>query len=163
MIPGATWFNECYSGPLQRQMLGVALGQQGTAQQASRLFVVAHRRERAEDDQRSKELVSPLGGYTDMCTRVANSSSKSARFIIGKEGQPMAEMGYVLSSEEMSPNEMVRNAHRAAEAGFTTAWISDHYHPWIDAQGQSPFVWSVIGGIVTPTEGIRLGTGVTAP
>src|SRR5215208_7428178 len=75
------------------------------------------------------------------------------RFAIGKEGQPMAEMGYVLSSEEMSPNEMVRNARRAEEAGFTTAWISDHYHPWIDAQGQSPFVWSVIGGIATATEG----------
>ena len=41
----------------------------------------------------------------------------------------MAEMGYVLSSEEMTPNEMVRNARRAEEAGFTTAWISDHYHP----------------------------------
>jgi len=52
----------------------------------------------------------------------------------------MAEMGYVLSSEEMKPNEMVRNARRAEEAGFTTAWISDHFHPWIDAQGESPFV-----------------------
>jgi hypothetical protein len=62
----------------------------------------------------------------------------------------MAEMGYVLSSEEMSPNEIVRNARRAEEAGFTTAWISDHYHPWIDAQGQSPFVWSVIGQAVPP-------------
>jgi alkanesulfonate monooxygenase SsuD/methylene tetrahydromethanopterin reductase-like flavin-dependent oxidoreductase (luciferase family) len=51
------------------------------------------------------------------------------RFVIRKEDQPMAEMGYVLSSEEMSPNEMVRNALRAEEAGFTTAWISDHYHP----------------------------------
>ena len=52
----------------------------------------------------------------------------------------MVKMGYVLSSEEMTPNEMVRNAGRADEAGFTTAWISDHYHPWIDAQGESPFV-----------------------
>ena len=69
----------------------------------------------------------------------------------------------LVSSEEMTPNEMVRNARRAEEAGFTTAWISDHYHPWIDAQGQSPFVWSVIGGIATATEGIRLGTGVTCP
>src|SRR3712207_380707 len=47
--------------------------------------------------------------------------------------------------------------------GFTTAWISDHYHPWIDEQGQSPFVWSVIGGIAATTERIRLGTGVTCP
>src|SRR5918993_1164538 len=80
------------------------------------------------------------------------------RFVRRKEGQPMAEMGYVLSSEEMTPNEMVQNARRAEETGFTTAWISDHYLPWIDAQGQSPFVWSVIGGIATATEGIRLGS-----
>jgi alkanesulfonate monooxygenase SsuD/methylene tetrahydromethanopterin reductase-like flavin-dependent oxidoreductase (luciferase family) len=52
----------------------------------------------------------------------------------------MVEIGYVLSSEEMSPNDMIRNARREEEAGFTTAWVSDHYHPWIDAQGQSPFV-----------------------
>jgi alkanesulfonate monooxygenase SsuD/methylene tetrahydromethanopterin reductase-like flavin-dependent oxidoreductase (luciferase family) len=63
----------------------------------------------------------------------------------------MAEMGYVLSSEEMSPNDMIRNARRAEESGFATAWVSDHYHPWIDAQGQSPFVWSVIGGIAATT------------
>ncbi|MDQ3795051.1 MAG: TIGR03557 family F420-dependent LLM class oxidoreductase, partial [Actinomycetota bacterium] len=75
----------------------------------------------------------------------------------------MAEMGYVLSSEETSPNDMVHNARRAEEVGFTTAWISDHYHPWIDEQGQSPFVWSVIGGIAATTERIRLGTGVTCP
>jgi coenzyme F420-dependent glucose-6-phosphate dehydrogenase len=98
-----------------------------------------------------------------MCQSGEPVVQERPRFVIGKEGQPMAEMGYVLSSEEMSPNEMVWNARRAEEAGFTTAWISDHYHPWIDAQGQSPFVWSVIGGIATATEGIRLGTGVTCP
>jgi G6PDH family F420-dependent oxidoreductase len=75
----------------------------------------------------------------------------------------MIEMGYVLSSEENSPNDLVRNARRAEEVGFTTSWISDHYHPWVDAQGQSPFVWSVIGGVATATERIRLGTGVTCP
>jgi len=75
----------------------------------------------------------------------------------------MAEIGYVLSSEENSPNDLVRNAGRAEEVGFTTAWVTDHYHPWIDAQGQSPFVWSVIGGVAATTERIRLGTGVTCP
>src|SRR3712207_9342955 len=75
----------------------------------------------------------------------------------------MAEIGYVLSSEEMSPNDMVRNARRAEEVGFTTAWVSDHYHPWIDAQGQSSFVWSGIGGIAATTERMRLGPGVPYP
>jgi coenzyme F420-dependent glucose-6-phosphate dehydrogenase len=73
------------------------------------------------------------------------------------------ELGYALSSEEHGPNELVRNARAAEEAGFTFALISDHYHPWVDAQGQSPFVWSVIGGIAQATERLRLGTGVTCP
>ncbi|MDQ1520057.1 MAG: hypothetical protein QOI55_1130, partial [Actinomycetota bacterium] len=59
------------------------------------------------------------------------------------------EIGYALSSEELGPNEIVRAAARAEEAGIATAWVSDHFHPWIDAQGQSPFVWSVLGGIAT--------------
>ena len=41
--------------------------------------------------------------------------------------------------------------------------MSDHFHPWIDAQGESPFVWSVLGAIAQATERIRVGTGVTCP
>jgi len=51
----------------------------------------------------------------------------------------------------------------AEDAGFTFALISDHFHPWIDAQGQSPFVWGVIGGIAEATSTLELGTGVTCP
>jgi coenzyme F420-dependent glucose-6-phosphate dehydrogenase len=75
----------------------------------------------------------------------------------------MTEFGYALSSEEHGPNDLVRYAARAEEAGFSFALISDHYHPWIDRQGHSPFVWSVIGGIAQATEKLRLGTGVTCP
>lgn len=75
----------------------------------------------------------------------------------------MPELGYSLSSEEHGPLELVRFAHAAEEAGFTYALISDHFHPWTDAQGNSPFVWSVIGGIAQATDRIRLGTGVTCP
>jgi G6PDH family F420-dependent oxidoreductase len=70
--------------------------------------------------------------------------------------------GYALSSEEHRPTDLVRNARRAEEAGFDFAMISDHFHPWSDRQGQSPFVWSVLGGIAASTERIRIGTGVTA-
>jgi G6PDH family F420-dependent oxidoreductase len=73
------------------------------------------------------------------------------------------EIGIGFSAEELGPNEIVRAAARAEEIGFTTCWVSDHYHPWIDAQGESPFVWSVLGGIATATERIRVGTGVTCP
>jgi G6PDH family F420-dependent oxidoreductase len=73
------------------------------------------------------------------------------------------QLGYALSSEEHAPNDLVRNARLAEEAGFDFALISDHFHPWIDQQGHSPFVWSVIGGIAQATERLRLGTGVTCP
>jgi G6PDH family F420-dependent oxidoreductase len=75
----------------------------------------------------------------------------------------MVELGYALSSEEHPPRNLVRFAKRAEEAGFTFALISDHYHPWTSEQGQSPFVWSVIGGIAATTETLMLGTGVTCP
>jgi G6PDH family F420-dependent oxidoreductase len=73
------------------------------------------------------------------------------------------ELGYTLSSEEHGPKELVHNARAAEEAGFGFLTISDHFHPWVDVQGQSPFVWSVIGGVAEETERIRLGTGVTCP
>jgi coenzyme F420-dependent glucose-6-phosphate dehydrogenase len=73
------------------------------------------------------------------------------------------ELGYSLSCEEHPPNDLVRLAKRAEEAGFGYALISDHFHPWIDAQGNSAFVWSVIGAIAHETERLRLGTGVTCP
>lgn len=75
----------------------------------------------------------------------------------------MTEIGYALSTEEHEPLDLVRYAQRAEEVGFTFALISDHYHPWIDAQGHSPFVWSVIGAIAQATDRLRLGTGVTCP
>src|ERR671933_508242 len=75
----------------------------------------------------------------------------------------MVELGYALSSEEHLPNDLVRYAQRAEEVGFAFALISDHYHPWIDQQGQSPFVWSVIGGIARATQRVGLGTGVPCP
>jgi len=73
------------------------------------------------------------------------------------------EVGYKLSSEEQGPNELVRYAGLAEQHGFGFALISDHFHPWIDRQGQSPFVWSVIGAIAHTTKRLRLGTAVTCP
>src|SRR5512134_3165901 len=75
----------------------------------------------------------------------------------------MVEIGYALSSEEHTPHDLVRYAQRAEEVGFSFALISDHYHPWIRRQGQSPFVWSVVGAIAQVTERLALGTGVTCP
>lgn len=75
----------------------------------------------------------------------------------------MPEFGISLSAEEHHPNDLVKYAKLAEDAGFSFALISDHFHPWIDKQGHSPFVWNVIGGIAATTERIRLGTAVTCP
>jgi G6PDH family F420-dependent oxidoreductase len=72
------------------------------------------------------------------------------------------EIGIFLSSEELRPDVMVSAAREAEAAGFRSVWVSDHYHPWNDRQGQSPFVWSVIGGIAATTR-MKVLTGVTAP
>src|SRR3954453_6003424 len=72
-------------------------------------------------------------------------------------------IGYSLSTEEHRPEQLVEYAKRAEAAGFEYASISDHFHPWVRAQGNSPFVWTVIGGIADATTTLRLGTGVTCP
>ena len=73
------------------------------------------------------------------------------------------EIGYWLASEEHPPKVLVENAKHAEDAGFGHMLISDHIHPWVDAQGHSPFVWGVIGAIAEATERIQLGTAVTCP
>jgi coenzyme F420-dependent glucose-6-phosphate dehydrogenase len=72
------------------------------------------------------------------------------------------ELGYWLSSEEHGPRDLVENAKRAEQAGFSYVLISDHIHPWVDAQGHSPFVWSVIGALGEGTK-LGVGTAVTCP
>jgi G6PDH family F420-dependent oxidoreductase len=72
-------------------------------------------------------------------------------------------IGFFLSCEEYGPQELVAQARAAEEAGFTGLWISDHYHPWNREQGQSPFVWSVIGAIAGAGVHLPLATAVTCP
>jgi G6PDH family F420-dependent oxidoreductase len=73
------------------------------------------------------------------------------------------DIGYQLSSEEHTPRVLVRNAKAAEEIGFTFATVSDHFHPWTNKQGQSPFVWAVIGAISSVTTRLQVGTWVTCP
>ena len=72
------------------------------------------------------------------------------------------KIGYFLSCEEHPPATLVDQAQRAEQAGFDGLWISDHYHPWNTEQGQSPFVWSVIGALAQATE-LEVTTAVTCP
>jgi G6PDH family F420-dependent oxidoreductase len=74
----------------------------------------------------------------------------------------MAKIGYFLSCEQFGPKELIDQAKRAEAAGFDGLWISDHFHPWNDEQGQSPFVWSVIGALSEVTS-LPITTAVTCP
>ena len=71
-------------------------------------------------------------------------------------------IGYFLSSEEYTPAELIEQAKGAERAGFSALWISDHYHPWVDAQGQSAFVWSTIGALSQACS-LPITTAVTCP
>src|SRR3954451_1303718 len=74
----------------------------------------------------------------------------------------MAKIGIFLSSEEQSAKRLVDVAVKAEDAGFRDLWISDHYHPWLDSQGESPFVWSTIGAVSQACE-LPIMTAVTCP
>lgn len=74
----------------------------------------------------------------------------------------MPEYGYFLSCEEFTPGDLIEQARAAEQAGFQSLWISDHFHPWNDAQGQSPFVWSVIGAL-SEAVSLPVETAVTCP
>ena len=75
----------------------------------------------------------------------------------------MIKLGYALSSEEHEPSKLVAHAQMAERTGFDFLLISDHFHPWVSRQGNSSFVWSVLGGIAQVTRRVSVGTGVTCP
>ncbi|MEU2438027.1 LLM class F420-dependent oxidoreductase [Streptomyces rubradiris] len=74
----------------------------------------------------------------------------------------MPEYGYFLAAEEHDPAALIEQARMAEQAGFQALWISDHYHPWNDEQGQSAFVWSVIGAL-SQAVSLPVETAVTCP
>jgi G6PDH family F420-dependent oxidoreductase len=75
----------------------------------------------------------------------------------------MTLIGYTMMCEQAGPKQLVRDVTLAEEAGFDFAVISDHYFPWLDSQGHSPYAWSVLGAAAQATERIPLMTYVTCP
>ncbi|MEV4348455.1 TIGR03557 family F420-dependent LLM class oxidoreductase [Actinoplanes sp. NPDC049596] len=73
------------------------------------------------------------------------------------------KLGYKLAAEGFGPKELIRQAVRAEQAGFDFVEISDHFHPWLDVQGHSPFAWNVLSAIAMRTDRLGLATGVTCP
>ena len=75
----------------------------------------------------------------------------------------MAQIGYTMMCEQTGPKELVADVVTAEAAGFDFAVISDHYFPWVEAMGHSPYAWSVLGAAAHATERIELMTYVTCP
>jgi G6PDH family F420-dependent oxidoreductase len=73
------------------------------------------------------------------------------------------QIGYKLATEAFGPKELIRQAVLAEQAGFDFVEMSDHYHPWLEAQGHSAFTWNLLSAIAMKTERIGLATGVTCP
>jgi G6PDH family F420-dependent oxidoreductase len=74
----------------------------------------------------------------------------------------MTTFGWFLSCEEYTPGELVEQAVAAERAGFDALWVSDHFHPWNDEQGQSVFVWGLIGALSQACS-LPVTTAVTCP
>ncbi|WP_049573630.1 TIGR03557 family F420-dependent LLM class oxidoreductase [Nonomuraea sp. SBT364] len=75
----------------------------------------------------------------------------------------MAEFGYTLMCEQTPARQLVDFAARAEQAGFDYAVISDHYFPWVEEMGHSPYAWSVLGAAAQATARLPLMTYVTCP
>ncbi len=75
----------------------------------------------------------------------------------------MPGFGYTLMGEQSGPLELVDNAVRAEQAGFDFAVSSDHYYPWLEAQGHSPYAWAVLGAAAYATRDLELMSFVTCP
>lgn len=75
----------------------------------------------------------------------------------------MTQFGYTMMTEQARPDQLVGDVRLAEEAGFDFSVISDHYQPWLDAQGHSRYAWSILGAAAQATELIPLMTYVTCP
>jgi G6PDH family F420-dependent oxidoreductase len=75
----------------------------------------------------------------------------------------MVSIGYTIMGEQAGPQQLVADAVRAEELGFDFLAASDHYFPWLEEQGHSPYTWSVLGAVAQATERIELMTYVTCP
>ena len=74
----------------------------------------------------------------------------------------MGIVGYAASFEQFHPTDLLSYCQQAERAGFGAVMASDHFHPWVPAQGHSAFVWSWMGALGATTD-LRFGTGVTPP
>jgi coenzyme F420-dependent glucose-6-phosphate dehydrogenase len=69
---------------------------------------------------------------------------------------------YGAAHEQFPPDDLLRQAVEAAEAGFDGIGCSDHLQPWWEG-GESGHAWVWLGAVGQATEGVAIGTAVTPP
>ncbi len=102
------------------------------------------------------------GTWAGTAPPASGTRSRFVDLLIGNAGS-MAQFGYTLMGEQAGPRQMVRDAVRAEQAGFDFAVASDHYNPWLEEQGHSPYAWAVLGAVAHVTERMGLMSFVTCP
>ncbi|HEY0933190.1 MAG TPA: TIGR03557 family F420-dependent LLM class oxidoreductase [Trebonia sp.] len=73
------------------------------------------------------------------------------------------KFAWLCSHESYQPEDLVKQAVAAEEAGFDAVLGSDHFHPWVDDTSAAGFVWAWLGAVAERTSSVQLGTAVTAP
>lgn len=73
------------------------------------------------------------------------------------------QIGYTLMGEQRAPRDLVNDAVLAERAGFDFLVASDHFSPWLEVQGHSPYTWTVLGAVAQATERVPFMTYVTCP
>jgi coenzyme F420-dependent glucose-6-phosphate dehydrogenase len=73
----------------------------------------------------------------------------------------MTRFGYHASHEQHAPGELLRYVQAAERSGFDGVLAADHFHPWLEENGHSGFVWSWLGAALQATS-MSFGT-VNAP
>ena len=75
----------------------------------------------------------------------------------------MTVFAYFCGHEQWQPEQLVRHAVLAEEAGFDMVVVSEHFHPWVDDQSAAGFAFSTIGAMANATSKLDFATGVTTP
>jgi coenzyme F420-dependent glucose-6-phosphate dehydrogenase len=73
------------------------------------------------------------------------------------------KFAWLCSHESHQPEDLVRQAVLAEEAGFDVVTGADHFHPWVDDRSAASFVWTWFGAVAQATSRVELATSVTSP
>ena len=63
----------------------------------------------------------------------------------------MTRFGYHASHEQYAPSALIEFVRLAERAGFDGVLSADHFHPWLEEQGQSGYAWSWLGAAMQAT------------